>query len=288
MTTRLLKAATIGSALALGLALGAPIAARSDDQAQAQPPQGAPPPQGAQPAPGGRGRQGAAQPTGPRVNALLISAGAFHDYLYQANVFAKAVSQAVPNVDWTIAAQGIDRRTNTRYPIYSRPDWIQGFDIVIHNECAADVADETFIRSIITPHAASKVPAMVIHCSMHSYRAATVDDWREFLGVTTRNHTPQFKIPVKWADDPIVAGLQPDWVTPNDELYVILKLWPGAKPLATSIDPATQNVHPLAWTHDYKGVRVFGTTLGHGNATWDDPVYQELLVRGFKWALGRN
>ena len=286
MTTRFLKATTIGSALALGLALGAPIAARSDQQTQgAAPPQGAPPAQGGQPAPG-RGR--ASVPAGPRVNALLISAGAFHDYLYQANVLAKAVSKAVPNVDWTIAAQGIDQRTTTRYPIYDRPDWIKGFDIVIHNECAADVADETFIRSIITPHAASKVPAMVIHCSMHSYRAATVDDWREFLGVTTRNHTPQFKIPVKWGDSPIVAGLQPDWVTPNDELYVILKLWPGATPLATSVDPATKAEHPLVWTNDFKGVRVFGTTLGHGNVTWDDPVYQELLVRGFKWAIGRN
>ena len=159
---------------------------------------------------------------------------------------------------------------------------------MIHNECSADVADPAFIRRITEAHRTGRVPAMVIHCSMHSYRAAQVDDWREFLGVTSRRHTPQFRIPVKWAADAaITAGMQPDWVTPLDELYVIEKFWPGSKSLASAIDPQTQQEHALAWTNDYQGVRVFGTTLGHGNATWDDPVYQDLLVRGFKWAVGR-
>ena len=34
--------------------------------------------------------------------------------------------------------------------------------------------------------------------------------------------------------------------------------------------------------HDYGGARVFGTTLGHGNETWNDPVFQDLLRRGFQ------
>ena len=36
------------------------------------------------------------------------------------------------------------------------------------------------------------------------------------------------------------------------------------------------------------GARVFGTTLGHGNDTWADPVFQDLLTRGIKWALKRD
>src|SRR5690606_40133267 len=114
-----------------------------------------------------------------------------------------------------------------------------------------------------------------------------VDDWRELLGVTSRVHTPQFRIPVKWTDDAIVRGLASDWVTPMDELYVIEKVWPGARPLASAIDGRDGREYPVAWTHDYHGARVFGTTLGHGTATWDDPVYQALLVRGFRWAVGQ-
>ena len=38
----------------------------------------------------------------------------------------------------------------------------------------------------------------------------------------------------------------------------------------------------------YGGTRVFGTTLGHGNDTWNDPVFQDLLGRAFKWAVKRE
>ena len=227
-------------------------------------------------------------PAAPRVKALLIASGAFHDYGHQSRVLVEAVNKALP-VDWTIALQGSANGTNTRYPVYDRADWAAGFDIVIHNECSADVADPVFIRRITEAHRNGGVPAMVIHCSMHSYRAAQVDDWRELLGVTTRMHTPQFRIPVKWSETghPVTKGLQPGWVTPMDELYVIEKFWPGSHALASAIDPRTSREHPVAWTNDFNGVRVFGTTLGHGNATWDDPIYQDLLVRGFTWAIGR-
>ena len=224
-------------------------------------------------------------PSAPRVKALLISSGAFHDYLHQSRVFVEAVGAAEP-VDWTIALQGSPRGTRTRYPIYDRADWARGFDIVIHNECSADVDDPEFIRRITNGHRDARVPAMVIHCAMHSYRAATVDDWRAFLGATSRRHTPQFRIPVEWTGDAVVEGL-PQWTTPMDELYVIERLWPGARAVATAVDPADQRQHAVAWVHEPEGVRVFGTTLGHGNATWDDPVFQQLLVRGFRWALGR-
>ncbi|MCC7042229.1 MAG: ThuA domain-containing protein [Acidobacteria bacterium] len=225
-------------------------------------------------------------PAEPRVKALLISSGAFHDYLHQSRVFVEAVGAAVP-VDWTIALQGSPRGTTTRYPVYDRTDWAAGFDIVIHNECSADVSDPAFIRRITEAHRTARVPAMVVHCAMHSYRSATVDDWRELLGVTSRVHTPQFRIPVRWGDDPIVRGLPADWVTPMDELYVIEKVWPGVRPIATAVDYRDERSYPVAWVHETGGVRVFGTTLGHGTATWDDPVYQQLLVRGFRWAIGR-
>jgi len=226
-----------------------------------------------------------AQQSPPRLRALVISSGAFHDYLYQSRVFIEQVGAAVP-VDWTLALQGDARGTATRYPIYDRADWAAGFDIVVHNECSADISEAAFIRRITEAHRVSRVPAMVVHCAMHSYRSATVDDWRSFLGVTSRVHTPQFRIPVQWSNDPIVAGLQAGWVTPMDELYVVEKVWPGVRALAAAVDYRDQRSYPVAWVHEPDGVRVFGTTLGHGTATWDDPVYQRLLVRGFRWAVG--
>jgi type 1 glutamine amidotransferase len=72
-----------------------------------------------------------------------------------------------------------------------------------------------------------------------------------------------------------------------DELYVIEKLWPSAKALATSVSEQDGKTYPTIWINNYHGTRVFGTTYGHGNATWHDPVYLEYVARGVLWAAGK-
>ncbi len=260
---------------------------QTEAQAAPQAPQG-----GAQAgAPAGqRGRGGPGDPFAgqPRIKALIISGGCCHDYSGEAKVLMDSIGKVLP-VDWTVAVQG-GRGTTGTVSFYERPDWIAGFDIVIHNECFADVSDPAYLRRITSAHRGG-TPAIVIHCAMHSYRAATVDDWREFLGVTSRRHTAAHNIAVKLAapDEPPMQGAKRDWVTPVDELYVIEKLWPNAKAIATAVSPEDHKEYPLVWTNLYNGTtRVFGTTLGHGEATWDDPVFQDLLTRGFKWALKRD
>lgn len=189
--------------------------------------------------PPGSAAPGQPQGQAPRVSALIVSGGCCHDYVYQAKVLMEAVGKAMP-VDWTVLVQGSG--TTTRFSIYNRPDWIKGFDIVVHNECSADITDEAFIRTITSAHRTSRVPAMVIHCAMHTYRSATIDDWREFLGVTTRRHTKQHRISVKLSapEDALAKGFKADWVTPLDELYVIDKFWPNARPIATAVSPEDQ------------------------------------------------
>ena len=49
--------------------------------------------------PAGRG-QGAGAPQGPRINALVVSGGGYHDYPLQAKVLMDTISKALP-VDWT-------------------------------------------------------------------------------------------------------------------------------------------------------------------------------------------
>jgi len=260
----------------------------SGTAAQQQPPPAGGAAQGQAPPAGERGRGRGGDPFAgqPRINALVVSGGCCHDYPLQGRLLMDAVGRALP-VDWTVVVQG-GRGTSGSMPVYARPDWAKGYDIVIHNECLANVDDPKYIRNITEGHRGGP-PAVVIHCAMHSYRSATIDDWREFLGVTTRRHTAQFAIPVKVsaADHPAMKGFKADWVTPMDELYVIEKMWPKTTALATAVSPEDKTEYALAWTSEYSGARVFGTTLGHGNDTWADPVFQDLLVRGIKWALNR-
>jgi uncharacterized protein len=242
-------------------------------------------PQGRQ---GGRGRGGGDPFAGqPRIRALVVTGGGFHDYSLQAKVLVDVISKALP-VDWTIALQG-GRGTTGVQPVVQNDGWAKGYDLVVHNQCFADTTDEQLIRRITSAHRGGPA-AIVIHCAMHTYRASTNDTWREFLGVTTRRHTRSHNISVKVAakDHPIMAGFKEDWVTPVDELYVIDKFWPSSRSLATAVSPEDHKEYPLAWVSDYGGSRVFGTTLGHGNDTWNDPVFQDLLTRAFKWAAKRE
>lgn len=237
-----------------------------------------------------RGQQGRPgqppQPEGPRIKALVVSGGCCHDYPRQAGVLMNAISSTLP-IDWMVAVQG-GRGTTGHLPVYDSPDWARGYDIVVHNECFANITDEQLIRRIASAHRGGP-PAVVIHCAMHTFRSAAVDDWRELLGVSSRRHTRQFAIPVKIVakDHSIMKGFKEDWVTPLDELYVVDRFWPNATALAVAVSPEDGREYPLAWVNDYGGTRVFGTTLGHGDATFDDPVFQDLLARGFRWAVNR-
>ena len=227
----------------------------------------------------------AADSTKP-LRALLITGGCCHNYKLQSEALTNAVAK-LATVEWTVVNEG-GTGTKAELPLYSKPGWAKGYDIVVHNECFADTTNHQYIRQITSAHKAG-VPAVVIHCAMHTYRGTDIDDWREFLGVTSRRHDHQSRYAVKKVtpDHPIVKGIPDDWKTPMDELYVIDKLWPNAKALATSVSEKDGKTYPVAWINQYGQARVFGTTYGHSDDTFRDPVFLDYVSRGVLWAAGR-
>lgn len=220
------------------------------------------------------------------LRALLITGGCCHNYRFQSQQLTNAVSQSA-RVEWTVIHEG-GTGTRAQIPFYDRPNWGKGYDVVVHNECFADTRDAEYIRKIASVHKAG-LPAAVIHCAMHTYRAAEIDDWREFLGVTSRRHDHQSRYPVKLVEPkhPILEGMPENWVTPLDELYIVEKLWPKATALATTVSERDGKAHPVIWVNQYGRARVFGTTYGHSDDTFRDPVFLKLISRGVLWAAGR-
>src|ERR1051325_65054 len=220
------------------------------------------------------------------LRALLITGGCCHNYPFQTQSLTNAVAKLAA-VEWTVVMQG-GNGTRAEISLYDNPDWAKGYDVVVHNECFADTTNQTYIRKITSAHKAG-VPAAVIHCAMHTYRATDIDDWREFLGVTSRRHDHQSRYPVKKIEPPhaIVKGMPDIWLTPSDELYVIEKLWPNAKALATSVSEQDGKTYPVAWVNQYGKARVFGTTFGHSDDTLRDPVFLTYVSRGVLWAAAR-
>lgn len=224
----------------------------------------------------------------PRIRAMLIAGGCCHDYPAQAATLMKLFQNDLP-IDWTFhyLAWGNNRSAPA---LYDDPEWYRGYDIIVHNDCFTPPDSLVSERYLSNAAAATRsgVPAVVIHCAMHTFRDEPGDLWRGILGVHSEHHTPVHNIPVKVLapQHPVMAGIRPGWVTPTDELYILERVLPGTVPLAFGVDGATGREHALVWVHE-KGARVFGTTLGHTPETWSDPVFQQLLKQGFRWALGR-
>ena len=224
----------------------------------------------------------------PALKALLVTGGCCHDYNRQKVIIPGGVSQRA-KVDWTIVHEGGTSR-NHKVSIYSEKDWTAGYDVIVHNECFGGVKDDAFVEALAKAH--ETTPAVVLHCSMHSYRAAPkgAEEWRRFLGVTSRNHGRHAPIKMKnlKPDHPVMKGFPAEWTTPKGELYRIEKVWDTATPLAEGTSGPNEN-HICVWVNQYgeKKSRVFGTTIGHHNETMLEPTYLDLVTRGLLWAAGK-
>ena len=50
-------------------------------------------------------------------------------------------------VDWKVVNEG-GSGTRAQIALYDNPSWAKGYDVVVHNECFANTADEAYIRKI--------------------------------------------------------------------------------------------------------------------------------------------
>lgn len=236
------------------------------------------------------------------LKALLILGGCCHDYAAQKDLL-KAGIESRANVVVDII-HSTDTSTAPPIPIYGNPKYADGYDVVIHDECSADIKDHAVVEGVLAPHRAG-LPGVNLHCAMHSYRTASnvnkpVDAgtpeslWFDYLGLQSSGHGPQKPVAIVFTDKahPAVAGLA-DWTTIKEELYNNIVVRETTKVLARgSQEPNTKPNYTEAavvWTNEYgdKKARVFSTTIGHNNETVADARYLDLVTRGVLWACGK-
>jgi len=247
------------------------------------------------------------------LKVLLVAGGCCHDYATQTQLLKKGIEARVRSRVEIV--HNPDTSTKATFEIYGAPDWDKGYDVVIHDECSADVTDPAYVGRILAAHRRG-TPAVNLHCAMHSYRwgdfrqavAAGADNagWYEMLGLQSTGHGPQLPIEIVFGDrgHPVTRSLA-DWTTIKEELYNNIQVLPTAKVLATGRqmvppkpkqgEPADPAAKPapvdaaVAWTNEYgpNRTRIFSTTLGHNNDTVADDRYLDFITRGLLWAAGR-
>ena len=237
------------------------------------------------------------------LKVLLVTGGCCHDYKHQKDIL-KAGLEARANLVVEQMHSDSDKDSVT-FEAYTKPNWAAGYDVIIHDECAAYAKEIPYVEGILAEHKRG-VPGVNLHCAMHCYRVSpdfgkpslkpgTQDAmWFDYLGLQSTGHGAQLPIAltVLPANHPITKGLA-DWTTIKEELYNNIQVFPGATPLIRGKqepgDKPGQNDTVVAWTNLYgeKKTRVFSTSLGHNNDTVADARYLDLVTRGVLWACDK-
>ncbi len=251
------------------------------------------------------------------LRALLITGGCCHDYAVQKDILKAGIeARAHVIVD---QVHSDDKSTNPPLAIYGKPDYAKGYDVVIHDECAAAMSDAKTIEAVLAPHR-NGIPGVNLHCAMHCYRVgdfrspakpgAENSRWFDYLGVQSTGHGPKEPIDISFTkkNHPITKPLV-DWTTMNEELYNNVTVYPGAVSLAEGVQMQTprqkknkkkgKDAKPapkpkpvkatatVVWVNEYHGTRVFSTTIGHYNETVADDGYLDLVTRGLLWSCNK-
>jgi hypothetical protein len=208
----------------------------------------------------------------PLKALILTSPGVYHNYQQQTRDLAYGIT-AHANVRFDVSLAEVERWKTT--------DFAESYDVLIYNICMADNQDAALIANLRRQTEVLAVPAVVIHCTMHSFR--DTDLWWPMLGLQTRAHEPLRALPqVRQAAHPILIGLPQEWTVANDELYSNLQFQGEALLSSVGEDGLP---HVTAWLA--QGVTpVFGTTLGHSQATMKDAAFHRLIANGVLFVTG--
>lgn len=237
------------------------------------------------------------------IRILVVSGGCCHNYALQRELLETGL-EARLNAEVTHVYHDPkpgEPAARPALPILRNPNYADGYDVVVHNECAADESSPEALANVLAPHRAGK-PGVNLHCAMHSYRSGNWKEavkpnadnakWFAYTGIQSSGHGPQYPIHVASAGGhPIAKGFVP-YVTGKEELYNNLTDF-GVTPVLTGTQPDADVAErdkraTVAWTHLYgpKRARVFSMTLAHNEASVADPRHLDLVARGVLWATG--
>ncbi|MFT3680131.1 MAG: ThuA domain-containing protein [Ferruginibacter sp.] len=118
--------------------------------------------------------------------------------------------------------------------------------------------------------------------------------YNKLVGAYFLSHPEQqeAELHIKDAHHLATRTLPPVWKR-KDEWYNFKQVVPGIKILIT-VDEKTYtggkngDVHPIAWYHAVEAGRSFYTALGHTTESYDESIFQQHLLGGIQYVIGKN
>lgn len=245
-----------------------------------------------------------------RVMYVTHEPGRWHDYTSQLADFREVAATA--GWDLTVASGDKDRL----FEFLRGPDFAAGQDAVVYNFCLADSRDMAAMRNIIKQTTEGGVPALLVHCAMHSWwdsfkkgkpipgnelglaranrrllkqwHEEHPDDplpaWGDFTGVASTRHGPKEPIELVAADgSPLSLEIPQGYRTLDTELYNNHYVTPDIVPLVHGLQGNDRAI--AMWLAPRGEGRIIGLTLGHADEEWKDPVFRGLLIQAVNYLL---
>lgn len=224
-----------------------------------------------------------------RIRVLLVAGnepGESHDYVH--------------NPDWleqALAATGLFEVTRLTADA-SRPvsDFLEGlsvlrradYDVVVLY--AYKYADKNDYARRIMDFVGAGGGFVAVHGASGVFTNNA--EWLRMIGAKFTGHTRgKFTIDLTVPAHPALAGLPASFEV-EDEDY-IHRLIAGTERTVLGVirhrpqgDKPGQNNDSI-WTCDHGSGRVFYTALGHGKATWQNPVWQKMIAQAICWSAHR-
>jgi type 1 glutamine amidotransferase len=131
-------------------------------------------------------------------------------------------------------------------------------------------------------------PLIGLRTASHAF-----ENWKEWdhdvLGGNYHNHhsnelVATIKTVPEAARHPILKGVEKEFVA-GGSLYRNAPL-PASSTVLLTGSVTNFPTEPVAWTHSYKGARIFYTSLGHPK-DFENPSFRRLLINAIFWTLNR-
>ena len=137
-----------------------------------------------------------------------------------------------------------------------------------------------------------------VHSATDTFRipdsATAIDPYTAMIGAEFLIHASQQKARLKVVSPkfPGMKGLDGGFEM-NEEWYAFRKYAPDLHVILVQEtagmhdDPYQRPPYPATWAHIYGKGRVFYTSMGHREDVWTNPKFQQVLLGGIAWSLGK-
>ena len=203
-----------------------------------------------------------------KLLVFIGTEGIYHDHVGQGKFIADMLSQS----------DGISADVERNYQILSKN--LDDYDALLFYTDIGVLtsAQETKLLDFINRGGGF----IGLHTAAASFRKC--EGYHDMLNAFFDGHSKNMDFAVNIIDnkEPITQGLEDFVVT--DELYYLKHDPTISHHLMEAYDPAKDEVHVIAFTHEYGNGRVFYFALGHDMVATKNPSFQKILRRGVLWS----